>query len=71
MKRSFCEIDRKTGAYYKLTCRDTLNGFYMESDFDGMEDAINTAIDHDAFLFWQEFKNGELITCKVLYDPTE
>jgi len=61
---------RKTrdGIYYYM---DSIvdDGFYPASEFKDDAEAIQTAANHEAYLYKYEYKNGQRISSTVLYEP--
>ncbi len=47
------------------------SGLYKASDFTGDEEAIETASNYEATLTKEEYRNGERLSSKLLYDPRE
>ena len=62
----------REGLYYRLDCMNALaSGLYKASDFTGDEEAIETASNYEATLTKEEYRNGERLSSKLLYDTRE
>ena len=62
----------REGLYYRLDCMNALaSGLYKASDCTGDEEAIETASNYEATLTKEEYRGGERLSSKLLYDPRE
>lgn len=60
----------REGLYYRLECGNAIaNGIYKASEFNGDQDAIDTASNYEATLTKEEYKDGERISSTLLYEP--
>ena len=59
------------GSYYYMDCMNAFvnNGLFPESEFKNEAEAIQTAANYEATLYKFEYKNGERISSRTLYDP--
>lgn len=60
------------GVYYRLQCGNAFAaGLYGASDFKGDEEAIDKATEYEGTLTKEEWRDGDRISCVLLYDPRE
>lgn len=59
------------GEYYFMDCMNAFvnNGLFPAAEFKDDADAIQTAADYEATLYKYEYRNGERISSKTLYEP--
>lgn len=58
------------GTYYFFECMNAfVNGYFKISEFKDEQEAIKTALDYEATLYKEEYRDGELINNAVIYDP--
>lgn len=59
------------GTYYFFECLNAFvnSGLFKESEFKDDQDAIKTALDYEATLYKEEYKDGKMIKAKMIYDP--
>lgn len=62
---------RLNGKYYYFDCMNAFvnDGLFKAAEFDGDADAIKYAADYEATLYKCEYKNGELISNNIIYEP--
>lgn len=64
---------RKTpdGFYYYMDCMsaDVNDRLHPAAEFDGDADAIQAAANYEATLYKYEYRNGERISSRILYEP--
>lgn len=61
------------GIYYYMDCMNAFvnGGLFPEKEFTDEQEAINTAANYEATLYKYEFRHGEKISSRVIYDPWE
>lgn len=59
------------GVYYYFDCLNAFvnNGYFKESDFKDDADAIKTGANYEATVYKCEYRHGERISSKELYNP--
>lgn len=59
------------GSYYFMDCMNAFvnDGLFPAGEFRDDADAIQTAANYEATLYRYEYRNGERISSKVLYEP--
>ena len=59
------------GSYYFMDCLNAFvnNGLFPTAEFEDDADAIRTAADYEATLYKYEYRNGERISSRILYQP--
>lgn len=64
------EREKLNGMYYYFDCMNAfVNGYFKISEFKDEQEAIKTALDYEATLYKEEYRDGELINNAVIYDP--
>ena len=61
------------GIYYFMDCMNAFvnDGLFKASEFKDEQEAITTAANYEATLYKYEFRHGEKISSRVIYDPWE
>ena len=57
------------GLYYFVSMNAFINGIFPAAEFKDDTDAIQTAAEYEATLYKYEYRNGERIGSRILYDP--
>lgn len=59
------------GSYYFMDCLNAFvnNGLFPAAEFADDADAIQTAANYEATLYKYEYRNGDRISSRVLYEP--
>lgn len=59
------------GLYYYFDCMSALpnNNLFKASEFENDAEAIHWGANYEATILKMEFKNGERISCKTIYEP--
>lgn len=59
------------GTYYYFDCLNAFvnDGLFKESEFADDAEAISTGANYEATVYKYEYKHGERVSSKVLYDP--
>lgn len=59
------------GTYYYFDCLNAFvnDGLFQESEFADDAEAINTGANYEATVYKYEYRHGERVSSKVLYDP--
>ena len=59
------------GEYYYMACLNALvnDGLFPAAEFKNDSDAIQTAANYEATLYKYEYKDGQRISSKILYEP--
>lgn len=59
------------GSYYFMDCMNAFvnNGLFPAAEFADDREAIRTAANYEATLYRYEYRDGERISSKVLYEP--
>ena len=59
------------GFYYFMDCMNAFvnDGLFPAADFKDDAEAIRTAANYEATLYKYEYRNGEQVSSKILYDP--
>ena len=62
---------RLNGTYYHFECMNAFvnDGLFKAAEFDGDADAIQHAANYEATLYKYEYKDGEIISSAVIYEP--
>lgn len=63
--------EKANGVFYFLDCMNAFinDGLFPADQFKSEAEAIQTAADYEATLYRYEYRDGELINSKVLYQP--